>query len=69
MVTYSVMCMCEFSLLLGWTLFKSMGASLTEGVPGLRLIRIYKRPCATLGGAAVMVVQDLVERRRIEIWI
>ena len=32
------------------------------------MIRIYKRPCAALGGAAVTVVQDLVERRRIEIW-
>ena len=24
-VTYGVMCMCEFSLLLGWTVFKSLG--------------------------------------------
>ena len=44
---YGVVCMCEFSLLVGWTLFKSLETLFNagEGVPGLSLIRIYQKPC------------------------
>ena len=45
-VPYSVMWMCEFSLSLGWTLFKSLGTLFNtgDGVPGLPFIKVYQKP-------------------------